>query len=192
MVCLPKTEGGLCILKLKTQNETMLLKHWDKFFNRENIPWVNLVWEKYYRFGKLPNHVLKGFLWSRDLLKILDSYKGLAAIYIQDVWTCNFWVDLWGQQVPKFSYPELYSFTKHKAISLVIPEGPAAAESPTFVSSSHLNSCLITCIQCSIGAIQTSTHFDWWTYIWGSHTFFSDSKVYKVLIDHLNIQPVFN
>lgn len=54
IVCLPKSEGGLGVLRLSTQNEALLLKYLDKFFNRTDIPWVQLVWEKYYSNGKLP------------------------------------------------------------------------------------------------------------------------------------------
>ena len=46
MVCLPKDEGGLGVIKLQTQNEALLLKLLHKFFNRDDIPWVHLVWEK--------------------------------------------------------------------------------------------------------------------------------------------------
>jgi hypothetical protein len=44
MVCLPKAEGGLGVLKLQTQNEALLLKNLHKFFNRLDIPWVLLIW----------------------------------------------------------------------------------------------------------------------------------------------------
>jgi hypothetical protein len=47
MVCLPKSEGGLGILNLRTQNEALLLKHLHKFFNRHDLPWVHLVWERH-------------------------------------------------------------------------------------------------------------------------------------------------
>lgn len=42
MVILPKKEGGLGVLNLKTQNEALLLKYLHKFFNKADIPWVNL------------------------------------------------------------------------------------------------------------------------------------------------------
>jgi hypothetical protein len=54
-----KTEGGLGVLDLQTQNEALLLKNLYKFFNRCDIPWVQLVWEKYYSNGRLPNHTKK-------------------------------------------------------------------------------------------------------------------------------------
>ena len=34
LVCLPKDEGGLGVLNLRTQNDALLLKHLHKFFNR--------------------------------------------------------------------------------------------------------------------------------------------------------------
>lgn len=36
---MPKSEGGLGVLNLRTQNEALLLKYWDKFYNRADILW---------------------------------------------------------------------------------------------------------------------------------------------------------
>lgn len=55
MVCTPKEEGGLGVINLEKQNEALVLKNLDKFFNKKDIPWVSLVWEKHYSNGKLPN-----------------------------------------------------------------------------------------------------------------------------------------
>ena len=55
MVCLPKSEGGLGVLNLQTKNEALLLKNLHKFYNRHDIPWVNLIWERHYSTGALPN-----------------------------------------------------------------------------------------------------------------------------------------
>ena len=53
LVCLPKDEGGLGVLNLQTQNESLLLKNLHKFYNKFDIPWVNLIWERYYSSGSL-------------------------------------------------------------------------------------------------------------------------------------------
>lgn len=71
MVTRSKEDGGLGVLDIKTQNEALLLKHLHKFFNRANVPWVHLVWEKHYTNGRLPNHVKKGLFWWRDILKLV-------------------------------------------------------------------------------------------------------------------------
>lgn len=43
MVCADKKDGGLGVLDIGKQNEALLLKNLHKFFNRLDIPWVNLV-----------------------------------------------------------------------------------------------------------------------------------------------------
>lgn len=83
MVCVPKKEGGLGVLNLRTQNEALLLKYLNNFFNRADIPWVHPVWEKHYgnAYGKLTNHIKRGSFCWRAILKILDTYKGMAAVW---------------------------------------------------------------------------------------------------------------
>ena len=91
MICKPKTEGGLGVLNLKTQNQAYLLKNWQKFFNKPNVPWVSLVWENPYTNGKLPSHVMKGSFWWRDVLSMLINFKGIASINVLNGQSCYFW-----------------------------------------------------------------------------------------------------
>ncbi|WVZ76722.1 hypothetical protein U9M48_024674 [Paspalum notatum var. saurae] len=95
MICLPKKEGGLGVLNLYSQNEALLLKYLNTFFNKMEIPWVHLVWEKHYNHGKLPGHVKKGSFWWKDVLKLLYKFKGLAAVNINGGSSCLLWEDLW-------------------------------------------------------------------------------------------------
>ena len=69
--------------------------------------------------GELPSKDKRvgSFRW-KDILKLLDSFKGLAMVNIRDGKTCLFWEDLWLNKVPRIHYPHLYSFAKNKAISL--------------------------------------------------------------------------
>jgi hypothetical protein len=114
MVCLPKNEGGLGVINLRTQNEALLLKNLHKFFNQMDIPWVHLIWEKYYPHGKLPNHVRKGSFWSRGILCLLDKFKGLASATVHSGrTTCQVWQDLWEDSVPSQKFPELFYFAKN-------------------------------------------------------------------------------
>jgi hypothetical protein len=91
MVCLPKAEGGLGVLKLQTQNEALLLKNLHKFFNRLDIPWVLLIWERHYSNGALhsTSRRKESILW-RDILKLLDSFKVLAMVNVFDGDSCLF------------------------------------------------------------------------------------------------------
>jgi len=113
IVCIPKEEGGLGVLNLQTHNKALLLKDLHNFFNKSNLPWVELIWDKHYRNGRLPSsNVPKGsFLW-RDVLKLLDKFKGMASVMISDGQSCLLWDDLWNGHVRKLQFPELYSFAK--------------------------------------------------------------------------------
>jgi hypothetical protein len=41
------------------QNEALLLKNLHKFFNKVDLPWVQLLWSQYYSNGKVPGNVRK-------------------------------------------------------------------------------------------------------------------------------------
>lgn len=60
LVTRSKNDGGLGVIDLKTHSQALLLKQLDKFFNRADIIWVHLVWEKNYSNGKLHNQIKKG------------------------------------------------------------------------------------------------------------------------------------
>ena len=81
LVRLPKKEGGLGVLNLETHNDALLLKNLHNFFNRQDIPWVHLVWESYYNDESLPSSSKrKGSFWWKDILKLIDSFEGMAMI----------------------------------------------------------------------------------------------------------------
>jgi hypothetical protein len=61
MVSRSKREGGLGIIKMATQNDSLLMKNINKFFNKAGLPWVQLLRDNYYSNGQLPGHWKKGF-----------------------------------------------------------------------------------------------------------------------------------
>jgi hypothetical protein len=116
MVTLPKDEGGLGVLNLSVHNESLLLKHLHKFYNKANIPWVQLVWEKYYDGDKLPSQSFsfRGSFWWRDNLKLLPSFKDMARVSIQDGKSCLLWHDIWNDVPCSEAFPELFSFVRNQ------------------------------------------------------------------------------
>jgi hypothetical protein len=38
-----KEEGGPEVINLESQNQALLIKILDMFFNRKDIPWINMV-----------------------------------------------------------------------------------------------------------------------------------------------------
>jgi hypothetical protein len=59
----PKDGGGLGVIRLETQNEALLLKYLHKFFNNQDFPLVNIIWNNYYTMGRLPRHRRVGSFW---------------------------------------------------------------------------------------------------------------------------------
>jgi hypothetical protein len=90
----PKSKCGPGVIKLRTYNDAILMKHLHKFFSRDDLPWVNLIWEKYYRNGKVPGHTLKGSFWWKGLLRLLDTFKGIAKANFGVGDTILLWFDL--------------------------------------------------------------------------------------------------
>lgn len=78
MVMKPKSKGGLGVINLNVQNDTLLLKHLHKFYNKADIPWVNLIWSKHYT-GRVPHAIreVRSF-WSKDVLRLSTIFRNIA------------------------------------------------------------------------------------------------------------------
>lgn len=66
------------------------MKNLDKFLNKRDIPWVTTVWEKHYPNGKLPGNTKKGLFWWKDILKLVEVFKSLSQVQVQNGQTCLF------------------------------------------------------------------------------------------------------
>jgi len=91
----PKDKGGLGILNLRLQNDALLLKQLHKFYNKIGIPWINLIWSKYYH-SKVPHAAREmGSFWWKDVLRLNPLYRGIANCTIGDGTTVSLWNDWW-------------------------------------------------------------------------------------------------
>jgi hypothetical protein len=54
MVQNPKNKGGIGVLNLRLHNDALLLKQLNKFYAKSDVPWVHLIWSKYYQ-SKVPH-----------------------------------------------------------------------------------------------------------------------------------------
>jgi hypothetical protein len=70
------------VLNLKLQNEALLLKHLHKFYNKEDVPWVTLLWKSYYQ-ENVP-HAMQpvGSFWWRDIFKLTPIFRGIASCQV--------------------------------------------------------------------------------------------------------------
>ena len=110
LVCNSKENGGLGVHDLYIQNESLLLKHLHKFFNKCDIPWVQLMWNTHYIGDSIPINDRKGSFWWKDIFKLMGKYKDMASVIIGDGSTCLFWSDLWHGPPLNVQCLELFSF----------------------------------------------------------------------------------
>jgi hypothetical protein len=112
-----KSSGGLGAINLELQNKALLMKCLHKFYNRADIPWVNIIWANHYS-NPLPSVKLVGSLWWKDILKIQGSYKELARVEIGDGKTTLMWHDNWDGMCKYARFSELWSFASIKDITI--------------------------------------------------------------------------
>jgi hypothetical protein len=124
MICKPKMKGGLGIVNFTIKNDALLIKHLHQFYNRANIPWVNLVWESYYGNGSVIPHASKlcGSFWWKDIAKLRDNYRLVAKPTVVSGTLVLFWSDDWevsGSRTPlRERFARLFSYAKDDKVSV--------------------------------------------------------------------------
>jgi hypothetical protein len=54
VACKPRNQGGLGIIDIHSQNEALLMKFLDKFYNHADVPRVSLTWSNLYTNEQTP------------------------------------------------------------------------------------------------------------------------------------------
>ena len=111
-------KGGVGILNLKIQNEALLLKSLDKFYNHADTPWVDLIWQTHY-MGKIP-HAMKacGSFWWRDVTKLMPIFRGISHCLVGNGSSILFWKDSWGDIIASDGFPRAFSFARDEDVSV--------------------------------------------------------------------------
>jgi hypothetical protein len=73
----PKLKARLGVLRLRLENDVLLMKNLYKFFTKADLPGVHLLWPKFYTNGQVPGEVRKCSLWWKSILMLLNMYKGM-------------------------------------------------------------------------------------------------------------------
>jgi hypothetical protein len=90
----PKNQGGLKIINLRAHKTALLLKHLHKFYNKANIPWVQLTWQAFYSSPSPPHHRKGvGSFWWRDIMFLSDNFFMMASCKAKAGNTIYFWRD---------------------------------------------------------------------------------------------------
>jgi hypothetical protein len=115
---MPKSKGGLGVINMSMQNEALLLKQLDKFYRKENIQWINLIWQRYYE-NEVPHLAReKGSFWWEDIIRLNVKYRGVAYCIPNKGDTVGFWVDIINGKLYSESFSKLIQFAKDPKISL--------------------------------------------------------------------------
>jgi hypothetical protein len=190
LVCNSKDNGGLGVHDLYVQNESLLLKHLHKFFNKCDIPWVHLVWNAHYGSDTIPTNNRKGSFWWRDICKLLESFKGMASVTIGDGSTCLFWMDVQQGTPLNTHWPHLFSFVKDDHISahqfLTAVDKSKFFHIPLSVEAHDHYQLMVM----ELDNFQVTNSNETWSYIWGSSVFAS-SKAYSHLLGIIPVPPIY-
>jgi hypothetical protein len=96
MVC---GKGGLCTINPHLQNNDLLLKHLERFYNNADVPWVKLVRDAYYH-DTVPHVVtISGSFWWRGVLGLVDVWITMIICKVVSGSSALFWNDKWQQNL---------------------------------------------------------------------------------------------
>lgn len=112
-VCKPKMQGGIGILDVNLHNKALMMKCGK--INKDPLPWVQLIWEKYYSHS-LPESKLEGSSWWKSHLKLLVEYNKSSVCKLGNGQATLLWHDNWLDQPLKERFPELLSFAKSDSL----------------------------------------------------------------------------
>jgi hypothetical protein len=192
-VCMPKDKGGLGILNLEIQNDTLLLKYMHKFMNKADVPWVDLIWHTHYN-GKVPHAAPKaGSFWWKDICSLFDQYRGIASCSIGSGNSVLLWKDKWlNEELLANSYDRLFSFALNQDISVFEGLQTGNLASLFYLPLSVQAFDELQLLQGSLNVLRENADGDndQWKYSLNNGTYTS-SSYYKFLFQGLPAETVF-
>jgi hypothetical protein len=186
----PKVKGGLGILNLRLQNDALLMKQLDKFYNKMDIPWVNLIWSKYYH-SKVPHMVREtGSFWWKDILRLNPLYRAITNCTIGDGTTVSFWQDHWMDSVLSVQYPRLASYARQESISVFEVMQADDLETLFILPLSQQAFDELDSLQEQLQNISYDDSCkDRWTPTWGPS--YSSQRFYSYVFSQIEAHPIF-
>jgi hypothetical protein len=186
----PKEKGGLGVINLRLQNDALLLKHLHKFYNKVDVPWVQLVWFRYYS-TKVPHAAREvGSFWWKDVLRLNTLYRIIARCTVGDGSTVCFWEDQWSTHVLKHTYPRLASYSRSDNISVLEVMQTEDLDSLFVLPLSQQALEDLQHLQAHLQGIPYDKHSqDCWKPIWGND--YTSRKFYKYIFDTIEAHPIF-
>ena len=191
MVQKPKSKGGLGVINLRLQNDALLMKQLHKFYNKVDIPWVQMVWFKHYPM-KVPHASPEvGSFWWKDILRLNVLYRGISKCAVGDGSTVTFWEDLWSEEIMATKFFVFFSFVRNNNSSVQVLLNVDDLDSILHLplSSQAMEELLI--LQQELVTIPyNADQKDTWSLIWGS-PIYTSRRYYKMVHQYLQVSPIF-
>jgi len=118
MVTVPKLKGGLGVKDIYIQNEALLIKHLVKFYNKADVPWVQLIWSAYYQNNVPHLSTAKGSFWWKDILKLFQKFSQIATCIPSMGDSVGVWKDKFRVDIFSLQFPHLFTYVYNKNLSL--------------------------------------------------------------------------
>ncbi|KAG8051284.1 hypothetical protein GUJ93_ZPchr0009g2396 [Zizania palustris] len=188
----PKEKGGLGVINIRAQNNALLLKMLDKFYNKRDIPWVNLIWQKYYNSGNVPHlQTSRGSAWWKSILKHIPNFLAIARPLVGNGITTSIWFDMWTDTPIHLMLGRLFTFAKHQGWSIQKFKTQDILGQPFFLPLSLEAETELAFLQHLLLqiTIRENTN-DNWNYIWGNGPY-QAKKLYAYTFNHMIVHPAY-
>jgi hypothetical protein len=174
------------VIDLVVQNKALLFKHLYNFFNKADVPWVDLTWKAHYTTALAPQaRNPRGSFWWRGLCRLFDQYRAISKAVVSRGDTTMFWRDIWNFGSLQQLYPHLFCFVKEpkcyvqRFLSLW-PDYDSIFQLPLSIEASHQ---LAELSDSLTKWNRESNADDHWVYIWGS-VIFTSKQAYRSMKGH--------
>jgi hypothetical protein len=125
------------------------------------------------------------------MLKLLDTFKGIAQAHFGSGESILFWQDMWNGSILQHDYPQLYSFTKNNQVSLKSVLHLESLEDHFHLPLSVKAFTQFCELDIILQSLQGNNEKDTWTYIWGNGQY-SAAKAYRHLLGSHHVHPSFH
>lgn len=164
------------------------MKNLYKFFNKSNIPWVNIIWSSHYRNGGIHFPRKVESFWWRDVLKTMITYKGFSRVVVEDGRSTQLWFDQWDNIILVIAYLEPFSFATNKDITLRRVKDVEYYQDMFHMPMSGIAYEQYQILIQSLQGLHISHQHDKWLYSWGSHLYLAQ-KAYKHMARSMTVHP---
>lgn len=93
------------------------MKNLFKFMNKEDVPWVKLIWKRYYHTN-IPLDQMEGSFGWKAHIALFPSFKQASSCNVSSGTTILLWKNSWEGEILQQKKSEVHSFAKNDNLSI--------------------------------------------------------------------------